>query len=174
MDVDEGHQHEVKHTHTVTTRLVFPLRNRLAYGLHNLLQLLDRSQNPTLDQLQLGHDGCLELLQRGLVRVDVLDRVLASGVLANEVILACHRVIERRKMRGKPLAEREEVRDRFRVCFGVLEQLVGRLLDGGEAPRIVFEFRIAGFCELGTTEIVESDEVDPRRIAASADKIIPT
>jgi hypothetical protein len=87
---------------------VIPLGYAFPDELHNLLQLLDRTHDPALNQLELRPDRRAQLLHRGLVLGHVANRVRRVRVLPNQVVLARNGVEERGKVRGEARAIGEE------------------------------------------------------------------
>lgn len=76
------------------------LRDHLPYGLHNALKFPHGPHHAALDQLELGANSRPQLLQRGMVRVNVLDRVLSLREFTEEVILGRDRMEDDREMLG--------------------------------------------------------------------------
>jgi len=71
---------------------MFSLRDHLPDSLHDPLKLPHGPHHAALDQLELRADGRAQLLQRGVVRVDVLDRVRGLRELSEEIILGSDRM----------------------------------------------------------------------------------
>ena len=78
--------------HELSAYFMFPLRDRLSNSLHDALEFLHRPHDATLDKLEFRADGCTQLLQSGVVCVDVLDRVCRLGEFPEEVILRSDRM----------------------------------------------------------------------------------
>jgi len=76
------------------------LRDHLSYGLHNALKFPHGPHHAALDQLELGANRSSQLLQRGMVRVNVLDRVRSLRKFAEEVILGRDRMEDDGEMLG--------------------------------------------------------------------------
>ncbi len=125
---------------------MLPLRNTLPDSLQNTLELLDRTDDPALDQLELGHHGCLHLLHSRRVDIDVGDSMLRIWVLRLEAILAAEGTEDGGEVLRELGGVRKEVRDRVRVRLAVLEELLCRLLYRLEASCVVVKFGVGGFC----------------------------
>ena len=87
---------------------VVSLRDHLPNSFHDTLKFLHGPYHAALDQLELGADGCPQLLQCGVVGVNVLDRVRSLGELAEEVILGSNGMEEDREVLGETTPGREE------------------------------------------------------------------
>jgi hypothetical protein len=92
----------------MNAHFVVSLRDHLPNGFHNTLKFFHGPYHAALDQLELGADGCPQLLQCGVVCVDVLDRVRSLGELAEEVILGSNGMEEDREVLGETTPGREE------------------------------------------------------------------
>lgn len=71
---------------------MFPLRDRLPNSLHDGLEFLHRPHDATLDELEFRANGRAQLLQSGVVCVDVLDRVCRLREFPEEVIFGSDRM----------------------------------------------------------------------------------
>jgi len=78
--------------HELLAYFMLPLRDHLPNSLHDALEFLHRPHDATLDQLEFRADGCTQLLQSGVIRVDVLDRVCRLREFPEEVILGSYRM----------------------------------------------------------------------------------
>ena len=87
--------------------LVGSLRDRLPNRFDGALQVLERTDNPALDELQFRRDGILQFYRGGLVRVDVEDDNLRVWVFPKQVDFACHGSKEDCEMVGDALPGRE-------------------------------------------------------------------
>lgn len=87
---------------------MFSLRDRLPDNLHDVPEFLHGAHNATLDQLKFRADGHTQLLQRSVIRVDVLDCVLGLREFPEEVILRSDRVEQDREMLCEAASGREE------------------------------------------------------------------
>jgi hypothetical protein len=97
-----------------------------ADALEHLDVVLNRSEDPGLDELELGHDGVLELLHVGFVGRDVLDRLHGRRVLAFEIVFGPHGREEGRKGHAKVVGRVEH------ACQPVQRTL--NLVKGMDAP----------------------------------------
>jgi hypothetical protein len=87
---------------------VFSLRDRLPYGLHYALEFPHGPHHPALDQLELRANRRPQLFQRGVVCVDVLDRVRSLRELSEKVILGSNGMEKDGEMLGQTTACREQ------------------------------------------------------------------
>jgi hypothetical protein len=71
---------------------MLPLRDHLPNSLHDALEFLHRPYDATLDQLEFRADGYTQLLQSGVICVNVLDRMCRLRVFPEEVILGSDRM----------------------------------------------------------------------------------
>lgn len=92
----------------MNTYFVVSLRDHLPNGFHDTLKFLHGSYHAALDQLELGADRCPQLLQCGVVCVNVLDRVRSLRELAEEVILGSNGMEKDGEMLGETTSGREE------------------------------------------------------------------
>jgi hypothetical protein len=71
---------------------MFSLRDHPPNSLHDALEFPHGAHNATLDELEFRADGHTQLLQRSVIRVDVLDCVRGLREFPEEVILGSDRV----------------------------------------------------------------------------------
>jgi hypothetical protein len=98
---------------------MFPLRDRLPDSLHDALEFFHRPHDATLDQLEFRADGCPQLLQSGVICVDVLDRVCRLREFPEEVILGSDRMEQDREMLREAASgcEKRWRKDLVRGCY---------------------------------------------------------
>ena len=87
---------------------MIPLRDHLADGLHDALELLEGPDNPAVDELELGEDGGAELFERAVEAINVLDGLRRLWVFRLEVVLCANGVIDGCEVLGIAGAAREE------------------------------------------------------------------
>lgn len=87
---------------------MFPLRDHLPDGLHHLLQLLHRPNDSAVNKLEFWIDSRAELLESGLVAVDVVEGMCAVRVFGEEVIFGSDGFEDGGKVLGEVRAIREE------------------------------------------------------------------
>ena len=106
-----------------------PLCNALPDRLQNPLELLDRPDDPALDQLQLRHDRRLHVFQRRCIAIHVGDRVFCIRVFGFEPVFTPERVENGGEVLSEVDGVCEKFRNRLSVRLAVLEELLGCLLN---------------------------------------------
>lgn len=121
---------------------MFSFRDTLPDRLHDPLQLLDRRENPALNQLQFWHNRSLEFLERDFISVDMADSVFCFWMLPTEVVFAHYGMEEDGEMASKPSAGGEEVGHSLVERLRVFEQLLCPDLNGAKPTGVVIEFGV--------------------------------
>ena len=93
--------------HALVAYFMVSLRDHLPDGLHDALKFLHGPHHAALDQLELGADSRSQLLQRGIVRFNIPDRVRGLRKFSEKVILGGDRMEEDGEMLGQAASGRE-------------------------------------------------------------------
>lgn len=104
-------------SHGMNAYFVVSLRDHLPNGLHDVLKFPHGPYHAALDQLELGADRCPQLLQCGVVCVNVFDRVFSLRELAEEIILGSNGMEEDGEMLGETTSGREECCSMMRAGY---------------------------------------------------------